>query len=209
MKTGRAASSEPGSPALTLLERQLAGERKAPVTPLDAFRAARRRFLRSERVDMGSLAAELGIGRATLYRWVGDRDRLLGEILWSLAEGALRRCREEARGEGADWVIDVYTRFGELIVETPPVLRFVRSEPETALRVMTTKHSPNQARVVGFFRETLEEAAATRGLRLRLDAHTLAYVLVRVAESFLWTDLITGEPPDQSKAEEVARVLIG
>ncbi|HZC99727.1 MAG TPA: QsdR family transcriptional regulator [Actinomycetes bacterium] len=206
---GRAVSSQQRSSALTLLERELAGERKAPVTPLDAFRAARRRFLRSERIDMGNLAAELGIGRATLYRWVGGRDRLLGEILWSLAEGALRRCREEAEGEGADWVIDIYTRFGRLIVETAPLLHFVRSEPETALRVMTTRHSPNQARVVEFFRDALEEAAATRGLKLRLDAHTLAYVLVRVAESFLWTDLITGEPPDQSKAEEVARVLLG
>lgn len=205
---GRAAGSARRSSELTLLERQLAGERKAPVTPLDAFRAARRRFLRSERIDMGALAAELGIGRATLYRWVGDRDRLLGEILWSLAEVGLQRCREEAEGEGADWVVDIYTCFGRLIVETPPVLHFVRSEPETALRVMTTKHSPHQARVVEFFRDALEEAAATRGLKLRLEAPTLAYVLVRVAESFLWTDLITGESPDQSKAEEVARVLM-
>jgi AcrR family transcriptional regulator len=206
---GRTASSERRSSAHTLLERQLAGDRTVPVTPLDAFRAARHRFLRSERIDMGALAAELGIGRATLYRWVGDRDRLLGEILWSLAEPALRRCRDEATGHGADWVIGIYTHFGRLIVETPAVLHFVHSEPETALRVMTTKHSPHQARVVEFFRDTLEQAAAGGGLRLRLDPQTLAYVLVRVAESFLWTDLITGEAPDQSKAEEVARVLIG
>jgi hypothetical protein len=32
--------------------------------------------------------------------------------------------------------------------------------------------------------------------------------MVRIAESFLWTDLITGEGPELAKAHEVARVLL-
>jgi len=195
----------------TALERQLAAGAglggRAP-TPADALRAARRRFLRGERLDMNELARDLGIGRATLYRWVGGRDRLLGEVLWSLAEQGLAMARAEARGQGAAWVMAVYRRFGDVIVELEPLRRFVKSEPECALRVMTSKASPVQRRVVDTFRDVLVEARDHRGLALRFDPETLAFVMVRIAESFLWSDLITGEAPDLVKAEEVTAVLL-
>jgi AcrR family transcriptional regulator len=193
----------------TILERHLAARnQERPVTPTDVLYAARRRFLRSQRIDMNELAQELGIGRATLYRWVGSRDQLLGEVLWSLAEQGLARARSEAGGRGAAWVLGVYSRFGELIVELEPLRHFVKSEPECALRVMTSKASPLQRRVVDAFREVLVEARERSGLRLRLDPETLAFAMVRIAESFLWTDLITGEAPDLVKAREVTEVLL-
>jgi AcrR family transcriptional regulator len=192
-----------------IVERQLAtrGERHR-VTRADVLHAARHRFLRSERVDMNELARELGIGRATLYRWVGSRDRLLGEVLWSLAEQGLEQARIEAEGRGAAWVLAVYSGFGDLIIELQPLRHFVKSEPECALRVMTSKASPLQRRVVDRFCDVLVEARERRGLRLRLDPETLAFAMVRIAESFLWTDLITGEAPDLTKAREVTKVLM-
>jgi hypothetical protein len=105
-------------------------------------------------------------------------------------------------------VLAVYRRFGDLIVELEPLRRFVRTEPECALRVMTSKASPLQRRVVDTFRDVLVEAQKTRGLKLRLDPETLAFAMVRIAESFLWTDLITGGAPDLAKAQEVTRVLL-
>jgi len=193
----------------TILERHLAaGNEARRITPADALQAARRRFLRGERVDMNDLAQELGIGRATLYRWVGSRDRLLGEVLWSLAELGLAQSRAEATGRGAAWVLAVYRRFGDLIVGLEPLRHFVKSEPECALRVMTSKASPLQRRVVDTFRDVLVEAQKTRGLKLRLDPETLAFAMVRIAESFLWTDLITGGTPDLAKAQEVTEVLL-
>jgi AcrR family transcriptional regulator len=193
----------------TILERHLAaGNEARRVTPADALQAARRRFLRGERVDMNDLAQELGIGRATLYRWVGSRDQLLGEVLWSLAELGLAQSRTEATGRGAAWVLAVYRRFGDLIVGLEPLRHFVKSEPECALRVMTSKASPLQRRVVDTFRDVLVEAQKTKGLKLRLDPETLGFAMVRIAESFLWTDLITGGTPDLAKAQEVTKVLL-
>ena len=157
---------------------------------------------------MAEVATELGVGRATLYRWVGDRDQLLGEVLWSLTEPALDRVKSETEGTGVDWVLAIYRRFGELILETPPVRHFVQAEPEAALRVMTTKASPQQARVIAWYRDLLVEAQERFGITYRLDPETLAFTLIRVAESFLWTDLITGEEPDLSRGWEVARVLM-
>ena len=43
-----------------------------------AINAATQAYLRGEAVDMSALAAQLGIGRSTLYRLVGNRDDLLG-----------------------------------------------------------------------------------------------------------------------------------
>jgi AcrR family transcriptional regulator len=203
------ADSVPSAP--TPLERDLegnGGESGGKVAPVDALKAARRRFLAQERVDMADLATELGVGRATLYRWVGGRDQLLGEVMWSLAEPTLERCKADATGTGVDWVLAVYRRFGELILEAPAVLHFVQVEPECALRVMTTKASPQQARVIAWYRDLLVEAQERFGTEYRLDPETLAFTLIRVAESFLWTDLITGEEPDLSRGWEVARVLL-
>jgi AcrR family transcriptional regulator len=169
---------------------------------------ARRTFLARRRVDMNELAVELGVGRATLYRWVGGRDQLLGEVMWSLCERGLERAKADATGTGVDWVLSIYRRFGELILDTPAVLHFVQVEPEAALRVMTTKASPNQARVIAWYRDLLVEAEERFGIEYRLDPETLAFTLIRVAESFLWTDLITGEEPDLSRGWEVARVLM-
>ncbi|MFD0431029.1 hypothetical protein ACFQ60_38215 [Streptomyces zhihengii] len=39
-----------------------------------------------------------GIGRATLYRRYGDRDRLLGEAIWSIATEEFARVHPAAAG---------------------------------------------------------------------------------------------------------------
>jgi AcrR family transcriptional regulator len=202
--------SQESTGRLTPLERDLRGVKddEGKVMPVDALKVARRRFLRSERVDMNELATDLGVGRATLYRWVGSRDQLLGEVMWSLAEPGLDQAKAEAKGTGIDWVLAVYRRFGELILDTPAVLHFVRTEPEAALRVMASKSSPHQARVIDWYRDLLLEAQERFGVEYRLDADTLAFTLIRIAESFLWTDLITGGEPDLSRGWEVARVLL-
>ncbi len=193
----------------TILEQYLATRKdERQVTPADALHVARRHFLRGERVDMNELARELGIGRATLYRWVGGRDQLLGEVLWSLAREGLAQARAEARGRGAAWALAVYRRFGDLIIALEPLRHFVRSEPDCALRVMTSKASPLQRRVVETFRDVLVEARERGELQLRLDPETLAFAMVRIAESFLWADLITGEAPDLTKAHEVTKILL-
>lgn len=157
---------------------------------------------------MGEIALELGISRATLYRWVGDRDQLLGEVIWSLNSLGIEQARAKAKGRGAKWVLDIYWELGELIVAFEPLRFFIENEAECALRVMASKHSPNQERMIAAWADIIEEAERDRGLVLKLDRDTLAYVLVRIAESFLWADLITGQQADRQKAQDVARALL-
>ncbi|MFC7655854.1 hypothetical protein ACFQV8_04290 [Pseudonocardia benzenivorans] len=55
-----------------------------------AVRLARRAFVAGERIDLNRLSAELGVDRTTLFRWVGNRDQLIGTVLISLADPTLR-----------------------------------------------------------------------------------------------------------------------
>jgi len=199
----------------TVLERQLAGDGNGNnVTAMDAFRAARRKFLRGERIDMQELAAELGVGRATLYRWVGGREQLIGEVLWSLTEATFERLKADATrlhgGNGLEWLLYIYEQFGVYTVGFSAMRKWIDSEPELAMRVMTSKHAQQQRRVIAAYEDLLREAMREHGLKVKakLEVHTLAYVLVRIGESFLWTDLITGEEPNLHEAWEVARALL-
>src|ERR1700722_20138100 len=91
----------------------LAEERKPDA--LAAFRVARRWFQAGRRIEMQELAAELGVNRATLFRWVGSRDDLLGEILWSLAEPTLTAALETAGGSGAQRITGAIGRFAAML----------------------------------------------------------------------------------------------
>ena len=55
--------------------------RPAAATRDEVLALATERFLAAERVDMQAIARELGLARATMHRWFGTRELLLGETL--------------------------------------------------------------------------------------------------------------------------------
>jgi len=196
--------------APTALERALAGDGGgARPAPMDALHLARRHWLAGERLDMGALAQELRISRATLYTWVGSREKLIGEVLWSFAAEGLKQARAAATGSGADRIVDVFQTFIHVNAGFRPLRRFIEQDPELALRVLTSKRSPVQARMIAAARALLAEEADAGTLTPALDVDTLAYTLIRVAESFLYSDLIAGSEPDVERAVAVVRVLLG
>src|SRR5437879_11404863 len=64
---------------------------RQPATAPELLAAARRRFLRAERFSVEDLAAELGISRATAYRWAGNAEQVAGHVVASLAEDTDRK----------------------------------------------------------------------------------------------------------------------
>src|SRR6476619_8429100 len=52
--------------------------RPAAATREQVLDAALYRYLRGRRVDIQAIAAELGLGRATVHRWFGTREALIG-----------------------------------------------------------------------------------------------------------------------------------
>lgn len=174
----------------------------------DAIAIARRRILGGEAVRMQEIAAELGVTRVTLHRWVGGREDLLGEALWSLAEANFRAAVRRTRTRGGRRVADVVARFVAGVRAEPGMRVFLEREPELALRVLTTKASPVQARSVQALERLLREEAGAGRLDPPLPFGDLAYVIVRITESFLYADLITGEPAADDAAHRAIAALL-
>jgi AcrR family transcriptional regulator len=200
--------SEAMAASTTPLERSLAEGSGPRATPLDALRLARETWLAGRQLDMGVLAAELGTSRATLYRWVGSKERLLGEAIWTQAEAAMAQARAAARGAGPDYIAEVTERYMESAIAFAPLRRFVEQDPEYALKVITSKHSPMQRRSIVAMRELLAEQVDAGALEPPLDLDSLAYLIVRIVESFLYSDVITGTEPNVAKAAEAIHVLL-
>lgn len=190
----------------TALEAQLAGEGEGRPTALDAFKLARRWFIAGERIEMTALARELGVSRVTLNRWVGSRDLLLGEVLWSLGGPALDRVRERVSTSGPDAVAEVMEGFLADVLAEDFMRQFLAREPEIALRILTTSKSRFQAQLVARLREILSEEMGEQDLPLALD--DLAFLMARIGESFIYVDIIAGGVPDPRKAGQAIRALL-
>ncbi|WP_290054211.1 QsdR family transcriptional regulator [Amycolatopsis solani] len=172
------------------------------------FERAREWFRSGRRVDMGELAADLAISRATLHRRVGSRDRLLGEILWSLSSASITRLWPSCVGRGAAGVADFVSGYVRYANDSPPFRDFLRREPERALRLLTTRASVCQQRTTAKLAELLSEEVAAGRLVPPLPVPDLAYLLVRIGESFVYTDVITGDAPDAAKAHAAVTALL-
>lgn len=170
--------------------------------------AARRTFLVGERVEMRALANELGVGRSTLYRWVGDRERLLGEVLWRLASATLEQAAVQVGGEGSERVVGVAALYVRTLHGFEPLHQFLNAEPETAIRVLTTSRADVQARTVAWFADLIVAERGAGALAEEVDASVLAYALVRLGESFLYADAIAGMDPDIDQAIAIMRALL-
>lgn len=177
-------------------------------TAEDALRLARRRFLAAERIDVSALADELGVNRVTLYRWFGSRDRFLVEVIWSLTERALARADAEVRARGAERIVGVVGRFLDRVIADRGMRRWLGEEGEHAMRLLTRHETNFQPRLIGAIQALLEQEAQAGRLELPVDLHELAYVIVRLIESYAYLDLITGEAPDAARAAPILRLLL-
>lgn len=178
-------------------------------TAADLFRLARRRFLHGEEVEIQGLADELRVSRATAYRWAGNADTLVGRIIASLAQDTFDRANRDAQGRGYARLVDLHRRGTRAIAMSKPYRAWIaREDPERVLRIVASKHHPAQATTIACWERTLRDEAARGVIDLPLDAHTMAYAIVRLGESFLYADLIAGEEPDVDSAVETFKLLV-
>ena len=177
-------------------------------TPLDAFRLAKRKFLSAERIDMSALADDLGVNRVTLYRWVGSREQLMVEVIWSLASRTLGNVDRRTRARGAERIVKIVTRFLDDVISNEGMRRWLAEEGELAMRLLTRHDTDFQPRLIGAIEELLREEVDAGRMDVPVDLHEVAYVIVRLIESYTYLDLITGEQPDARRAEPILRLLL-
>lgn len=192
----------------TPLARMLADGEHRP-DALAAFKLARRRFIAGERIEMQEIATELGVSRATLFRWVGSRDDLLVQIVWSTTMPTFERAAAATADlSGGARIAEIMSRFAMLTLESPFFMDFVQREPERSLRLFTTKASWFQARLVALIEELMQEEVDAGALKPPLAMHDLAYVVTRITETFIYADVVAGELPDPEKVRQVVGALL-
>ena len=193
--------------ATTRLSKALAERPARRATPVDLFKLARKRWLAGERIDVGALAGEIGIARATAFRWVGSRELLLGEILWALC-APLMADAPVSRARGARRIAQTCAGAIGAILKFAPLRDFIAQDPEYALRLLTSKAGPIQARSVEQVRLLIEREVARGALKPPLPVDTLAYLIVRVAESFIYAEAISGQRVDAADAGLAIELLL-
>ena len=81
-------------------------------------RAARAQFVAGQRVDVTILARDLGLGRATIYRWFGSRERLLADVVATEFETLVAGARSRVRQRGPGGLLEVFDRVNRRIADS-------------------------------------------------------------------------------------------
>jgi AcrR family transcriptional regulator len=175
----------------------------------DVLEAALHRYLRGRRVDVQAIAAELGIGRTTIYRWFGSRDELLGEVLARATDPVIDAARAGARGRGGHALLDTFDRLNRSLADAPALRKFVEDERDAALRVITSGSSFLQPHMVTRIAELIEEEVEAGRYDAPVEPATLGYAIVKLAEAFLFNDAVAGMRGEVDRLREVEAALLG
>lgn len=183
--------------------------RPAAATREHVLALATERFLAGERVDMQGIARDLGLARATMHRWFGTRDVLLGEMLAQLAENRLKLIRRQTSGAGAQALLDCFDRFNRDLSRTRGLGILLASEQERGLRILTSSGGVVQPRLVEAIERMIVEETRTGAFDPKIAPGTLAYAIVRLAEAFLYNDAMFGIRGDTARLREIEAALLG
>jgi AcrR family transcriptional regulator len=177
--------------------------------PGPIFAAAVDTFLAGHRLDMRSLARRVGVARATLYRQAGNREQLLDQVLWWRARRLIAdQVRASAHLSGTDRLTAVSGGVLRAIGTDRPVRMFLESDPETALRVLTGSRSTVHQGMAAALENLIDLERGRGAFDASLDTPTLAFAIVRVADGFLYTDVIADRGPGIGRAVIAIEALL-
>ncbi len=183
--------------------------RPAAASRDDVLASALYRYLRGRRIDVQAIAAELGLGRTTIYRWFGSRESLIGEVLIRAAEPLLDDARAAAKGRGGPALLDTFDRINRGLAVAPALRQFLEQERGVALRIMTSSGGVVQPYMVARLTAWIEDEVEAGTYEAPVDPATLAYAIVRLAEAFLYNDAVAGIRGDVDRLREVEAALLG
>jgi AcrR family transcriptional regulator len=174
----------------------------------DVIDAAMRRYKAGQRIDVQAVAAELGLGRTTIYRWFGSREHLISNVLVRAAAPRIVQAAAEAQGEGAERLLDLFDRYSRSLASSRELSTFMEQEREAALRIITASKGLVHSSSVAVSKELIEEEVRAGTYKPAIAPATLAYVMIRLGEAFLFSDE-QGLRGDVDRLREVMGVLLG
>ncbi len=170
----------------------------------DAVLLAMSQFVSGERVEMQTVASGLGIGRTTLYRWVGEREDLLEEVFAGLVDEWFAEVLPVAEGTGTDRLLDVMRLFLELAAAFTPLSDFAAREPALTMRLLLDREGMVAQRSKFAIRNLLEQEAP----RLEVPENIIDAIEMTAA-ALVWANIAIGREPDIAGAIELSETLLG
>jgi AcrR family transcriptional regulator len=159
---------------------------------------------------MRQLARELNVGRATLYRWAGDRENLLSDVLLSVGLANLRRAELDIRTPpGPQRVCDVTDLYLKRMRSNVSFEKFLRSEPDVAERVLMDPQGKLYRGWQAVWAEFVRRMEAASRWKAPLDAVELSRIMMRVSNAFMLAGLHVRGRPDTETPGMVLRLVLG
>lgn len=183
--------------------------RPATASRADVLRLAREQYLSGRRLDVSVVASRLGLGRATIYRWFGSRDALLGDVVAGELERLVASQRARVTDRGAQGLLEVFDGINRSLARSRPLRALLEQERDAALRLLTSSGGGVQPRAVACIRELIDAEVATGHYEPPADTGALAYAIVRLAEAFLYNDVAIGIRADWHRLHQVEGALLG
>jgi Tetracyclin repressor-like, C-terminal domain len=126
-----------------------------------------------------------------------------------LAEERLAAHRRGVTGKGAGALVDAFDGFNRELAATRGLRIWLEREQDRALRVLTSSVGVVQPRVVSTVERMIRAEMDAGAYRPTVAPTSLAYAIVRLAESFLYNDAIIGIRGDVARLREVQAALLG
>ena len=174
----------------------------------DVLDVALRLYLHGERVDVQAIAAQLGLGRTTIYRWFVSREGLVGETVARAAEPLFDEARAGATGAGGAALLDTFDRINRALAAAPALRSFLELERD-ALRILTSSGGIVHRRAVAKIQDFVEAEVRDDTFHPPVEPSTLAYAIVRLAEAFLFSDTTAAMRGDVDRLREIEAALLG
>jgi AcrR family transcriptional regulator len=206
---GKEAQAERKQTAGSLQEEVRPRGRPAAASREDVLDAGLYRYLRGQRVDVQAIAAELGLGRATVYRWFGSREKLLGEVIIRATEPVLAEARSGLAGKGGPGLLDTFDRFNRALADAPALGAFVEQERDTSLRIIASGAGIVQPRIVELITDLITEEVEAGTYEPKVEPSVLGFAIVKLAQAFLFNDAVVGIRGDVDRLREVEAALLG
>jgi AcrR family transcriptional regulator len=176
-------------------------------TPAAAFVRARQLLREGTRLDMASLATDIGVSRATLYRWSGDRERLLADVVWTELSEMIDHFDRSASGTGVARMTDAVGDFLDTLGTSPALQAFLVNEGDSGLRMVTALDGGVRPRLLAKI-EGIITREAKAGYRPPAAPILLADGILSLAERWLYHH---GDPalnPDPATARRMIGLLL-
>ena len=171
--------------------------------------AARRQFLDGRRVDVLAIAGELGLSRATIYRWFGGRDGLLAEVILGEFRAMLAAVSADIHSRGAQRLLDTMDACNRLLAESSAFRTYLEQGSPAAFQLLTSSAGLVQPRIVATVEAMIRREIDEAGYQPPVEPGALAYATVRLFEAFLYTDTGSGMRSDFDLLRAVLAALLG